>query len=78
MHWCEQALHRIGHMEPILASEFFTNGTEVIPTWYQPLIFRARAHTASQAFPMLSLALRPFVVAGGDDTCRGGDQHIYT
>jgi hypothetical protein len=71
MHWCEQALYRVGYMETISSSEFFCNGKEVIPTWYPPLLFRARAHTASQAFPILSLALRPFVVAGDDDTGRG-------
>ena len=68
MHWCEQALYRVGYMEPVSASEFLTNGKEVILTWYQPPLSRARAHPASQVFPMLSLALRPFVVTGDDDT----------
>jgi hypothetical protein len=56
-------MQQLDHPELITAAEFFDNGNEVIPPWYQPLLFRARAHTASQAMPVLSLAPRPFIVA---------------
>jgi hypothetical protein len=63
MHWCELAIQQLGHTEPITASEFFDDGNEVIPTWYQPLLFRARVYTASQVVPVLILTPRPFIVA---------------
>jgi hypothetical protein len=64
MQWCELTMQQLGHTEPITTSEFFDGGNKVIPTWYRPLLFRARAHTASQAVPVLSLAPRPFIVEG--------------
>jgi hypothetical protein len=57
MHWCQQSMELIGHPEPPHADEFFNNGLETVPRWYEDLIFYARAN----APPEVGLLPREFV-----------------
>ena len=40
------------------ASAFLTLQGLVIPKWYKPLLYRARAHVASKQAPLLQLATK--------------------
>jgi hypothetical protein len=52
----------LDHPQLISASEFFQVGrSDVVPEWYELLIYAARAHATSEAIPPLEIMPRPFV-----------------
>jgi hypothetical protein len=56
MHWCEQVMIFLGIASKPTASTFLTPNGPIIPIWYEPLLFRVRAHVASKQEPLLQLA----------------------
>jgi hypothetical protein len=56
MQWCEQELHQLGVTTRPTASQFIQQGRAIIPYWYKPFLFRARAHNATGNDPQLALS----------------------
>jgi hypothetical protein len=46
MQWYEQELYQLGVITQPTANQFITHHGPVIPEWYRPFLFRARAHHA--------------------------------
>jgi hypothetical protein len=55
MQWCKQELYQLGVITQPTASQFITHRGSVIPEWYRPFLFRARAHDACGNDPQLAL-----------------------
>jgi hypothetical protein len=55
MQWCEQELYQLGVTTRPTASQFITHHGPVIPEWYKPFLFRARAHHTRGDNPQLAL-----------------------
>jgi hypothetical protein len=49
-------MYSLGIASQPTASTFLTKTGPVIPQWYQPFLYRLRAHDATQAQPLLQLA----------------------
>jgi hypothetical protein len=58
---CQEIISALSHPEPAKASEFFQTDSEVIPTWYEQLVYAARAYVTAGTTPELAVAPRPFV-----------------
>lgn len=59
--YCQDMMATLGHPEVVKASEFFRIDSEVVPTWYEQLVYAARAYMTTGTTPTLALAPRPFV-----------------
>ena len=59
--YCQDMMATLGHPEVVKASEFFRIDSEVIPTWYERLVYAARAYVTAGSTPELAVAPRPFV-----------------
>jgi hypothetical protein len=57
----QEMMTTLGHPESVKASEFFRTDSEVIPTWYERLVYVARAYVTVGSTPELAVAPRPFV-----------------
>ena len=60
MQWLQATIATI-HPTAIQLKEFYTDGVDYVPIWYQDLLSAARTHTASEAYPTLGKSERPFV-----------------
>jgi hypothetical protein len=56
MQWCKQELYQFGVIIQPTASQFITHRGPVVPEWYTPFLFRARAHNACGDDPQLALS----------------------